>query len=282
LKELEEAVPHLDLFTLHRQRLYRMAGFAILGRAHMLVYDYDKAREAFAEAEMLMSRTNIPLELFDYKVRMPEWKASAGWNMGAGIPQGFSALNTETVVNRQLSIPFASVSAPRLTAFIKPEYMDLYIDGDLRREFFTDNDGALSNFYKPFRIVHNEGVDLPNFYLMYAECLARTGNTTKARELVTHLRQHRFADGFDFSIPTIVVTQQDLIRFIVEERLREYMATGHRWFDMRRLWNDPLFQHLKPYTHTDGVNTWTLTEDRLVYRIPPSVMIHNQGWTNNP
>ena len=51
---------------------------------------------------------------------------------------------------------------------------------------------------------------------------------------------------------------------------------------MRRLWNDPLFQDLKSgYTHTDGVNNYTLTEDRLVYQIPPKVLVFNENWLDN-
>ena len=60
------------------------------------------------------------------------------------------------------------------------------------------------------------------------------------------------------------------------------MMSGMRWFDIRRLWNDPLFQEDKQnYTHTDGQNIYTLTEDRLVFRIPPKVLSFSTDWENN-
>jgi len=280
LTELQEAVPDLSEYTLHRQRIYRLAGYAILGRAYMLVYDYEKAAAAFAQAEALMAKSNVLLALFDYKNQLPVWKANMMWAYGMGYPTNFESINTEVIYNRNVSTGLGGglLNSPKV--LVKPEYMLLLTADDLRRELY--NSTGYSNYRRDYRTAHNEGVDLPNFYLMYAECLARTGNENKARELVTLLRERRFKTTALAAIPGNVVTQNDLIRFIVEERLREYMSTGHRWFDMRRLWNDPLFQDLKAnYTHVDGANTYTLTEDRLTYRIPPSVMIHNPGWENN-
>jgi hypothetical protein len=218
---------------------------------------------------------------------MPEWSAQTNWNTG-GYVSSWLPQNQEVIFNRNMSNPLGGFmmrpmfDSPAM-AFVKPEYMALFVEGDLRRSIYSNNNGELSNFRRNARGQHNEGVDLPAFYLFYAESLARTGNLTKARELLTHLRKHRFETDEQAVIPSNVNTREELIVFTVEERLREYMSTGHRWFDMRRLWHDPLFQHLKAnYTHTDGINTWTLTEERLTFRIPPAVMVFNPDWTNNP
>lgn len=285
LRELEESVPLLGTYTLHRQRLYRAAGFAILGRVYMLIHEYEKAVEALAQAKEALALTTIEIRFFDYQTEMATWQADRfTWEAGLGYPHNYDVNNTELIYNRNIVLGLGGIMY-RPKVLIRPEYMALLVDGDLRREFYSREN--LSNYRRDFRVQHNEGVCLPNLYLMYAESLARVGgagNLTKARELVTDLRRSRFAQGFDYSIPANVVTQNDLIRFVVEERLREFMGTGHRWFDMRRLWNDPLFQDLKEnYTHTDGVTTWRLIdENRLVFRIPPSVMLHNPGWANNP
>ena len=94
----------------------------------------------------------------------------------------------------------------------------------------------------------------------------------------------RFSYGLSGNspVPASVTTDDDLVRFIVDERMREYMMTGLRWFDLRRLWNDPLFPDLKSAcTHTDGTNVYTLTEERLTYRIPPQVLDFSSDWTDN-
>ncbi|MDD2425745.1 MAG: RagB/SusD family nutrient uptake outer membrane protein, partial [Bacteroidales bacterium] len=79
-----------------------------------------------------------------------------------------------------------------------------------------------------------------------------------------------------------VSTKDDLIKFAVAERIREQFGTGITWYDMRRLWDDPLFQDLKQYyTRTDGTDSFTLTKERLTMKIPPSVMIWNPDYVQN-
>ena len=64
--------------------------------------------------------------------------------------------------------------------------------------------------------------------------------------------------------------------------MREYIGYGNAWFDMRRLWNDPLFQDLKTmYVHSVGEDTYTLTKERLVLRIPPSILQWHPEYTDN-
>lgn len=123
--------------------------------------------------------------------------------------------------------------------------------------------------------------DLPDLYLMLAECKARGNDEAGARADLLALRRNRMPDD-EAEIPASVDSKEELIRFVVEERMREYMMSGMRWFDMRRLWNDPLFRQDKEnYTHTDGTTLYRLTEDRITYRIPPRVMLYNKGWKNN-
>jgi len=283
LTELEEAVPYLNDMTTSRFRIARFAGYNIMGRAHMLVHNYERALYAFTEAETLKNRTTIPIGLFNYREKMPIWTEDATWHNGNVYPGLLDAAHTENVLTRQITVnPLTSGinggAPPR--ALIKPEFMAMFLEGDLRRNIY--NRRAFDYYRREAKMSHNEGVDLPMFYINFAEVLARTGNLERAREIITYFRKHRFEEGFE-DIPTDVVSQSDLIVFIVQERLLEYMATGHRWFDMRRLWNDSLFQHLKEnYTHFDGTNTWTLTPERLVYRIPPSVMVFNPNMPNNP
>jgi len=75
------------------------------------------------------------------------------------------------------------------------------------------------------------------------------------------------------AIPANVATKDDYVRFAFEERMREQFGFGTSWFDMKRLWDDPLFQYLKPlYVHTAGSDTYTLTEDALYMAYPPTVM----------
>ncbi|MFR7809018.1 MAG: RagB/SusD family nutrient uptake outer membrane protein [Butyricimonas faecihominis] len=94
----------------------------------------------------------------------------------------------------------------------------------------------------PCRTVYNLGVEMPDLYLMLVECQARSMDQAlqnEARINLEEFRRHRMSQEAAV-IPADITSQEKLIRFVVEERLREYMMTGIRWFDMRRLWNDPL------------------------------------------
>ena len=54
--------------------------------------------------------------------------------------------------------------------------------------------------------------------------------------------------------------------------MREQIGFGTSWFDMKRIWNDPVFQYMKDYyVHTVGNETYTLSQDRLDFQYPPSV-----------
>lgn len=287
ITELEEACPDLPEVTKHRLRVYQPAGYMFLGRAYMLTGRFDDAVRAFSKAEAAIAKSDIAIELFDYNQMLSAWgynpEKPYAWT--SGYPYNFAATNNEVVYNKQVSISFTSQWADP-TVYLKPELYDLFQPEDHRRKLFADKNptGTIEYPYMrklPARSLINEGADLADYYLMYAECLARTGNLTKARELLTTLREHRIEPAAA-AIPASVSTQDDLVKFIVEERQREFMCTGHRWFDMRRLWNDPLFQEQKAgYTHSAGGQTFTLTEERLTLRIPPRVMDMNPNWTDN-
>ena len=130
------------------------------------------------------------------------------------------------------------------------------------------------------RISTNFGITTPDLFLMYAECLARTGNDDEAAALLEELRAARMPAA-NAAVPASL-SGDELVRYAVAERMRENLGYGASWFDMRRLWADPLFQDMKQwYVHTDGVQEYTLTEQRLVMRIPPSVMIWHDDYVNN-
>jgi hypothetical protein len=129
---------------------------------------------------------------------------------------------------------------------------------------------------------------LPDVYLLRAECKARLNDFSGAVDDLQFLRNRRIANATERLVPATVVDQKDpLIRFIIDERVREFAFDGWRWFDMRRLSVDPLFSS-NTYSHTlytaaGAVSTtYTLTADRLTLRFPQKVMDLNTGMVNNP
>ena len=288
IDELEEACPNLEPKTQHRQRIYKAAGYYMLGKVYWMMGNYDKALAALKTAEEATHNATVVLELFDYNTKLTEWNyipfMAQLWGLTGSYPTNLDASNTEIICNKQINImPLVFAFYPPMV-YVKPEYMDLYQPSDLRRAFFCNKDyaGKAFPYYKRIQhMVYTLAGDMPDLYLMLAECKARTNDTDGAKADLLTLRRCRLPEG-DAAIPAEVDTQDKLIRFIVDERLREYMMSGIRWFDLRRLWNDPLFQADKSrYTHTNGEETFTLDEKRLTFRIPPQVLSFSTDWTDN-
>lgn len=287
IKELEEACPMLTENTKNQFRVYQSAGYIFLGKAYMLTGRYEDAVTAFGKAETPIANSVIKLGLFDYNTMLAKWGYNPDNpnNWTDGYPHVATASNVEAVYSKMIEYTGAVNTAFAPTVYLKKEAYDIFQIEDHRRKFFV-NAHPTGTPYPLMRKAQvrestNVGADMPDYYLQYAEALARTGNQSKSRQFLTTLRQNRIEPAAA-AIPANVVTNDDLIRFCVEEHYREYMGTGNRWFNMRRLWNDPLFQHLKEgYTHSTGATTVTLPEKRLVMRIPSRVMDFNPGWTNN-
>lgn len=286
-REMEEACPDLPQQTQNRQRVYRAAGYFMLGKVYLTMGEYDKALKALEESMKALGNTTIEMDLFDYNTQLAKWGytgESYRWAITCSYPINLDASNIEIIYNKQVSlIPLVFYFYPP-SVFVKPEFMALFTPNDHRSKFFSNRDYTGSNqwpYYKRVcRMIYTISGDLPDLYLMLAECKARTGDETGAREDLLTLREKRMPAS-EAGVPAEVNTKDKLIRFVIDERKREYMMTGMRWFDMRRLWNDPLFQQDKAAcTHTNGIEVFPLTEERLTYKIPPRVMEFNGNWND--
>ena len=77
-----------------------------------------------------------------------------------------------------------------------------------------------------------------------------------------------------------VTTKDAMIRFILEERIREFAGTGLRWFDMRRLSLEGTYNNIDN-TRTYGTETFTLQNKRLTMKIPAKVLLLNPNMSDN-
>jgi hypothetical protein len=284
IKEMEEACPNLPDKTVHRLRTYKAAGYAMLGKVYWMKGDYSNAVKALKIAKAsLDADTNV--SFYNYNTMLTTWgyKSATPYKFASNSYPSPPYKSNEVVYSKYYSTFVLGASFYPGSVYVKPEFMDLFGASDLRRAFFVNKTktGVAYPYYRPVRTNANLGIDLPDIYLMLAESEARTGDTSSAKELLYTLRKNRMPDA-DAPVPSTVSTQDQLVRFIVDERTREYMGTGLRWLDLRRLWDDSLFQSDKAgYTHTDGTTTWTLTKNRLTFKIPPIVLQWNTSWKDN-
>lgn len=273
VSEMTESIPYLPDEQEHINRAFKLTGYVMLGKVYWMMGEWEKASEAFASAMDALAASGCSFMNYASIVTLGEMAYPVD-----------DLLNPEIIYNLELMTNLISAvyavyyGTPTFT--VKTDVMMKYFSkGDYRLcafnglksgktayNSFTSNDIYFINTAK---LQGNIGITMPDLYVMYAETAARTGEEDLARQMLTELRKNRMGA----SRAEVTATGDALIRYAVEEGFREHMGYGNNWFDMRRLWNDPLFQDLKQmYVHSDGQTEYTLSEDRLVMRIPPSIL----------
>lgn len=288
VNDLTEAIPDLPAQNTHRLRMSRPAAQGLLGKVYMFMGKFSEAQPLLDAAMTGITATPIPVRLYDYNVTF-----ATG---GAFLPIGLfgptyptTPNNEENMYARQFGNPW-SLAANELV--LTPQTVALYGTTDLRRKFMSatpyPSGAAFPNgmMRRSGPTTAQMGFLVPDLYLLRAECRARLGDLAGAKTDVEALRVKRMPAA-DAPVPSNVAADQvQLVKFILEERLREFAGLGYRWFDMRRLSVDPTYASTVGYKHyqyaTSGAATeHTLRPERLTLRLPRKVMEQNPGMQNN-
>ncbi len=110
----------------------------------------------------------------------------------------------------------------------------------------------------------NVGFTSVESMLIAAECEARIGSVDRAMQLINKLRQARFSSP----APLRAASKADALNKVLEERRREFMMKGFRYFDLRRLNVEP--EHAVTVSHSADGQTWTLSPNDPKYILPIS------------
>ncbi len=296
IDDLEKAIAGLPPQSVARVRMSKAAAEAILAKVYLFMGKYDKALVQVNNSFSHLP-TNFVVKLYDYNTTLIPG-GTWGYNTTtvpkaylAGVPLGDG--HEEALLDRGFNNSWSLNGADILLA---PEVVGLFGVNDRRLNLFSSQPYGGGTIVSPnppgapspMRAIgfYNTqyGVRLAEMYLISAESKARAGNLTGAITDLETLRKKRMpaADA------TVNITDRDvLIRFIIDERTREFAMQGYRWFDMRRLAQDPLFANKLPYTHkyvsaTGAVTTYTLNPKRFAIRFPQRVIDANPGMPNNP
>jgi len=296
IKDLSEALPDLGI-TVHRRKISKLAAEFYLSRVYMAMNNYPAAKLHVDAAFLECSKAAIPIELYDYSVVLnpdnPDAPGSWLPDSGLGLDnEPLAANNTEVIYNITAGwFQFQSVDA----FVFSPRTAGLYVPADRRL-----------NLYSPFELfsakVHpngmrrrtsgfftgmNVGPTLAEMYLMRAECNARANNLTGAVADLETLRKKRIS-GTAAAVPSAVASnQQALVRFILDERIREFAITGLRWLDMRRLSQDPVYKDHVIYTHKiygengEEVSTYSLKPERFALKFGERMLNESNGLEEN-
>ena len=246
----------------------KAAAYGILARVYLQQSDYNNALRF---AENTLAYQSRLVNLSDY----------------------VSAPNTYPyVLNDAEEIFVKTLRNNSATLALNPELLSLFDEDDLRLKLFTANGDAFGSlnafkgrgYWKQRTMSLNgkitNGPNVPEMMLIKAESLARDASRFKeALPILNELRRHRFtAEAF---VPLTISTQQTMLEEVINERRREFMAKGLRWFDQKRLANEGLIGTI---TRSYKGETYSLepNSNRYVFPIATKYIVLNPEIEQNP
>ncbi|HWV66221.1 RagB/SusD family nutrient uptake outer membrane protein [Chitinophaga sp.] len=287
--DLKAAIPNLSPTPYHRFRMSRPAAEALLGKTYLFMGMYNEALEQLTAAMTDLAASTYPVRLYDYNITFgPGGQFLPVTIFGPTLPNLYN--NEESLYSRQTMGDWTTASN---ALPLSPATVALYGQSDLRRNFMSTipyPSGAafplgMARKAGPFSPII--GMVVPDIYLMRAEVKARLNDLPGAKADIEALRVKRMPAA-DAPVPDAISTNKNtLVKFILEERIREFAGLGYRWFDMRRLSVDPDFKstvntkHIVYSATGEAQSTFTLRPERLTFKIPPKVLSQNPGMVDN-
>lgn len=126
----------------------------------------------------------------------------------------------------------------RYKYFVSESYQKVFMGGAFKDLFFMDVRGY--GMYDMGMALFNTP-NVAEMLLIRAECLARMGQVAEAMQVLNDFRVYRLASDTPESVAKKnTSSQQEAVRFVLEERMMEFPFTL-RWYDIRRcnFNNDP-------------------------------------------
>ena len=285
IRDLDSAIKYLPPHPPKASR-FQAAVLTVFVLKAKVLYHMNEYGRALTELENFFellatttSRFNYSYALFNYQNATPTPYDPSG------LPSVYDPVADveDVMINEYMFDPTkGALYTGSIAVLASNHLMSLFpADGDRRKELMLSKTGTDAD-ERVIKEGHysNTGISMPDIYLMIAECYARSNRTTEALKYLNELRENRLTPATYTELSSS--DSQVILRWVLEERIKEFVATGHRWLDMRRLWNDPVGSALIEKTRTFDGKTYTLTENRLTVRIPEYVMEFNPGWEQNP
>ena len=274
ISDLQAAAAVLPATATYNTQPTQPAAYALLARTYLQMGDYAQARQ---NAERALAAKSTLVDLNAY--------------LTATYPR--RAADPEIILSKVANArPTSTVEYLRLS----PALLALLGTADLRYQLFTRAASSVSSAYtgryngrelltgEP----RNLGPSVPEMLLIKAECQARQGDGAGALATLNTLRVKRFRPA-DYVALTLATALKMPLQLVLDERRRELFCRGLRWFDQKRLNQDPALAQSqsrvwRATTSVVPAATYTLAPgaDRYVFPIPPIPRRLNPEIAPNP
>jgi hypothetical protein len=188
----------------------------------------------------------------------------------------------EMIFTKSLSVGLATLP-------LSASLLNLFDANDLRYELFTADGTAFPynsfvgrGYYRNRLNSDNPlaGPTTAEMMLIKAEAEARVGSYTTAVDILNALRQKRFRQA-DY----VALTATDAVaalQLVINERRRELLCRGLRWFDQKRLSKEPAFATTVTRVYKGETYTLAPNSNRYVFPIPAKNILLNPEISQNP
>ncbi|MBO9732850.1 MAG: RagB/SusD family nutrient uptake outer membrane protein [Chitinophaga sp.] len=273
VKDLSEALAESGLPDMGRNYVHpgKAGAYALQARVYLFMGNYEQALKA-SSAALALKNT-----LLDYNT-ISFINPAKPYSGLKGLPTVDA--NPENILSRTTSL------SGIITRFmISPDLLGILGEKDLRYVYsFTRILRSASSPVNPypdyFGNYINYSIGVPEMMLIKAECLARNNSKDEAIDLLNTLRQKRFKPA-EYTALTAATADEALVQ-VLQERRRELMYHGVRWFDLKRLNRDSRFK--KDLTRSYKGTTYTLAANSSCYllQIAPKIITINPAIIQNP
>lgn len=273
LKDLSDAIALNGLPDMGSNYVHpgKAAALALQARVYLYMGDYSKAMKAATDALVLH---NTLLDYNTFSLVNPA-RPYSGVNGRPTVDKNPENIYTKTNSNNGIITRF----------MIHPDLLQILGETDLRYVYtFTrlTRTGAVSTNPYPdyFANTVNYSIGVPEMMLIKAECLARDQETGEAVKILNELRKKRFKPG-DYS-DVSAATADEALGLVLEERRRELMYHGLRWFDLKRLNRDERFKKTLTREYDGTVYTLAPQDPKYLLQIAPKIVQINPAIIPNP
>jgi hypothetical protein len=294
IADLNKAIPDLPVQIISRHRMSKSAAEAILGKVYVYMQQFDKALPVLTSSVSNLSNASISVGLYDFNGVFSTGGAFYPGNPVTG-PNRFNLATDKEVLYLKTflnvySYIYSGIPVSKQTA-------ELYTAADLRLNFFTASPFPPTGAVYPNKMMrcygryNNMGINIPDIYLLKAECESRLGDLSNAVAGLVAFRKTRMQKDVPNAadVPANIASNKiALTKYILEERIREYATAGERWWDMRRLSVDDTYKSTVGMVHHQYdaagniVKSYPLKTDRLTFRFPQYIMNANPDMQQNP
>ncbi|WP_295771669.1 RagB/SusD family nutrient uptake outer membrane protein [uncultured Mucilaginibacter sp.] len=261
--DLTEALPLLPEVATFNVNPSKLAVYSLLARYYLNTREFGEAKRY---AEMALALRNT---LLDYNAYTTTWPLKL-----QNPEEMFFKRTAQTVT----VVPLQQAA------------LNLYDTKDLRYSVFTAPAALVrgSNFTVGRGLTRSQyflegtyiGPGVPEMMLIKAECEARAGNTSAAMEMVNNLRKKRFKPAEYYNLAA--TDANNALRIVIDERGREFMGRGYRWFDQRRLSKDNGLIQTVTRKFKDATYTLAPGSNRYTFPIAEKYIALNPEIIQNP